>query len=191
MNKKGISNQTLVALVFLALVVAIGGTFVSLSKLRAIEITGFTSTPTGVVNVSTVTATDISLIVDSVSFGSLQADSVNSTLDDDPAPFNVSNDGNVCVNITLTRDNSSWFTGTTAYNDTMFNVTCGTTSTCLTLLTDWTDLNTTAVNALAHLNYTNGKDSAEVHIYIHVPSDETGGGKNTTVTFTASDSGKI
>lgn len=195
MGKKGISDKALVTLVIVAVVVSIACTWVSLSKLRTIEITGLATEVTGTVNVSAGIAADISLPVSTVNFGTMQMDQTNDTTDDNPAPFNVSNDGNVCVNITIYRDTTNWFTGTvhggnaSNTNDTMYQVECPGSNCQSGTVTSWTNITTSAVKAIAGLNWTSGNDTTQVEVKIHVPSDETPGAKGTVVTFSASDSG--
>lgn len=213
MNKKGISNQALVALVIAAVIVSIAGTWISLSKLKTIEITGLATEQTGTINVTAAAAADISLPTNSVNFSTLSNGQVNDTSTaafTGPAPFNISNDGNVCVNITVRRTQTGWLSGTVTggntsnNNGTLFNVTCygnwtassagcrvGTQNGTGPLGSGgWTNLtNGSAILAIGGLNYSSGNDTAEVEIRIHVPSDEAAGSKQTTVTFTASNSG--
>ena len=216
MDKKEVNfnsnNQLLTILVILAVIFSVSGFLISLSKIKTMEITGLATTQTGAVNVSATSAQDITLIVNQVNFGSLGAGSTNNTLDEAPLPFQLQNDGNVCVNITIERTQTSWITGSvqggnlSRNNNTMFNTTCSTPLKCrtghradngtgagpyeLNLNTTW--LNITqghALKAIVGLNFSDASDDAEVEILVHVPADEAAGNKNTSITFTASDSG--
>jgi len=195
MGKKGISDKALVTLVIIAVIVSIVGTLVSLSKLETIEITGLTPTQTGTINISAGVSADISLPVGTVNFGTMQLDETNDTTDNAPAPFNISNDGNVCVNITISRDTTNWFTGSvhggnaSDTNDTMHQVHCPGANCKSGTVTSWANISTDARLTIAGLNWTAGNDTTEVEVKVHVPANEPAGAKGTTVTFTASNSG--
>lgn len=189
-------NKLLMNLVIVALVVSIGGALISMDKLNSLGITG-EAIENGTINVTVGIVEDITLIVSNVDFGSMQGDGTNDTTDDSPAPFDVSNEGNICVNITIKRDDLNWFTGTTVAGDTQMNVTCP--SNCQSgtwgnasggSFPEWNNLTTSPQLMIAGLNWTDGAtDNAELEIKIHVPIDEPAGAKGTIVTFTASDSG--
>lgn len=198
MNKKGISNQALVTLAILALVVSVVGTLISLSKLETLRITGFASNITGTINITAGAATDISLPTATVNFGTMTGGEVNDTTDGYPAPFNISNDGNVCVNITIRRDQTNWLTGsvqggnTSNNNNTMYQIDCLGIGCKSGTVTSWTNItNSTGVLAIAGLNFTSGNDTAQVEVKVNVPTDEIGGTKGTVVTFSATNSGAI
>ena len=186
-----LSTNALALLLVIAILVSVGGTLVSLSRLHAQSleaITGGATTGTMTASVSNVTA--ISLQTATVAFGTVSLGTAYDTTGGSPAPFNVQNDGSVNVNVTINA--SAIFSGLTT-NDSSYRFKCrlnegpncptGSPST----FTDLPTANDTLLNrtAVYDLPFANTNDSRFVDIQINVPSDEPGGSKSSTVTFTA------
>ena len=86
---RDISNNTLVVLLVVAILVSVLGTWASLGKLT--PITGYSAvagTTTATVNETI----DISVTSATVGFGNMQTRQHNDTSDDSPAPFNFTNE---------------------------------------------------------------------------------------------------
>jgi hypothetical protein len=146
---------------------------------------------TGTANVTVASVVSISLPVNTIDFGTMNNGETDDTTDGAPAPFTVQNDGTVQVNVTIAA--TSLFSGTggpspsTAYQYQIANSTEGTLAwveTCSD--TAWTNMPTTAEDAICFLNFTDATDMVEVEIKVTVPNDEPAGFKSSTVTFTAS-----
>jgi len=146
----------------------------------------------GTTTVSVGVSTTISLPTSTVAFGSLDVNEYNDTVDDDPPPFTLQNDGSVDVNITVqatTIWNSSMGGNDTVYyryniseseDGTLFNVTED------VINSSWPFFRTDAVTAVTRVNFSNNNDLLEIDINITVPGDESQGDKSSSVTFTAS-----
>ncbi|MBI2671241.1 hypothetical protein HYX18_04675 [Candidatus Woesearchaeota archaeon] len=216
-QKKEISNNVLVVLIVTTIFVSIIGTWVSISRLS--PLTGFAATTTtiyGQVNVSINCTAGIGFARGNVNFTSaVGGDSRTSYTAadlDNSGPFNITNDGNSLVNISISSANL-WASSQGAIPSRFYsyNVThilagagiyigncsltyanngrfctqsgAGPNSTCGL----WRQFQSSADSgAVCRLNFTDGSDSVLVHVNITVPSDETGGRKNATVTFTSS-----
>ncbi len=133
----------------------------------------------------------ISAIVDSVNFSSLAPRQSDNTSDDIPEPFIIQNDGNSLINVSLnaTQLFIQAALGTSAYQfkiDNTSEVTAGSSAfNWEGSITDWTYMPSGAVTAIDSLRYQNSSDSAEVDIYVKVPTDETSGSKTSQVNFEA------
>jgi hypothetical protein len=132
----------------------------------------------------------ITLVKTSAELGSLAPGDENSTSGDVATPFELRNDGNVKVNITVN--------GTSLFNETA-NPTAnyryaanesteGVTYTSACSDTAWTNM--PALNAprlfLCYLGWITSADQAEVEIAVAVPASEPTGAKSSMVTFIAS-----
>ncbi len=196
---KQISNNVLFVIVVSAIAVSIIGTWVTITK-----ITPITGAVTGTTNVTVNTTTGISLATALVNFTeSTPGESRSSyrTSDIRSGPFNITNDGTVLVNITMSA--TTLFTsGTNAFpgftylynvsiladyqNKALWNCTVGLTAGLPYQFAGYRFVNNSAEVAICFLNFTDGKDSALVHINITIPSDETAGTKTSVVTFLGS-----
>jgi len=172
------SNKIYVLAVVAVLVVAaafIGG----LSSLGLI---------TGTTQLNVAVSVAISLPVSTVDFGSMSTSQTNDTSDSIPGPFEIQNDGNVRVNVTInatdlfsTASNPTAnyrFAANTSSEGTCFDTGSSTTA--------WTNMPSTATRFLTYLNFTDSCDLAEVEIEVTVPANEPAGAKSSTVTFLAS-----
>jgi hypothetical protein len=140
------------------------------------------------INITAYLATSLSVSV--VDFGILNVlnNSWNDTKDDSPFPFNLSNDGNCFVNVSI--NGSPLWSSVSApniyYNFSIRNATgeegafiwAGT-------QTNYTQMPTISANAIYYLNYSDAKDSAYADIYIKTPPNEPPSIRNSTVVFTS------
>jgi len=158
---------------------------------RAHDGTGYG--PWAAVRTLNVTAvTTISLVNDSMLFGSINILSYNDTLDNSPSPFVVQNDGNAFLNITISGT-SLWNSIVNPSKYFKFKIGNNTFSTPNengsfdwgSSLTDWRNVSTSEDMAISYLNYSEASDSARTDIYVEVPSGELPGTKTSTITFNA------
>jgi len=111
----------------------------------------------------------------------------SSNTDDGPSPFEIENDGNVLINVSInatplwdTESDSSSYYQFKADNESTesdsFN--------WLGSLTDWTNVSFTGyVVAVNDLDYEDASDTAEIDINVTVPINEDYGIKNSTIVF--------
>lgn len=192
-RKAELSTNALAALLVVAILVSVGGTFVSLSKLRADSISSITGAATSGTGTTTATITNITAITihqSPVAFGSIAAGAQDSTTDNSPVPFQVNNTGNVPINLTI---NATTIFTSANVNGSSYQFSCGADegANCptgsATSVTDMPTANNTNLNRTAIYDLPSGdnNDSREVEIYISVPSDEPGGAKTSIATFQA------
>ncbi|MCK4553039.1 LamG domain-containing protein [Candidatus Pacearchaeota archaeon] len=130
----------------------------------------------------------ISLPVDAINFGSFLT-GTNDTSDDVPAPFELQNDGNCLLNVSINAtdlwtavsnpsdyfkykiDNKSGEAG--AFNWLQSQI-------------DWQQIPATEATSIVELNWSNSMDIAEIDLNVTVPSQEVAGDKSSTVYFIAS-----
>lgn len=194
MNQKigELSTNALAMLLVIAILFSVGGTFVSLSKLRASlgDITGAATSGTGTVSSTITNTTAITIHQSPVAFGNLASGALDDTTDSSPVPFQINNTGNVPINVTVNA--SALFTASSV-NASSYRFSCGADEgpNCptgsATSQTNMPTANDTLLNrtAIYDLPVANGNDSREVEIYVSVPVDEPGGAKSSTVTFQA------
>ena len=101
-----VSNNLLTSLVVLAIIVSVAGMYsilnaVSVMQVPMVPSTGITGAATGTTQVNVGQVAAISLIVQTVDFGTMVVNENNNTVDDSPFPFTVQNDGNLDVNVTI------------------------------------------------------------------------------------------
>jgi len=187
-----ISNQALAILLIVAIVATVGETLFLVSRIQIpLETTG---AATGITKVNVSSAVIISLPVSTVDFGTLfQGDSKNTTTGS-PGPLIVQNDGTVSVNVSIARDaaSSPLFSGSGGGDNTatfQFEVANSTEPGSFNWAgskTTWNNVpGTSAVSAIAQLNYSDATDSAAIELLVKVPMDEPTGQKNETLVFTA------
>jgi parallel beta-helix repeat protein len=144
---------------------------------------------------------DIHVINENVSFGIIEPNGINDTLDNSPFPFVVENTGNSFVNISLNftelwdsvlfgglfyrfkidRSTITDLDGQNLNEPNSFNYGASRTS--------WQNIgpypDPSLENVIVDLNYSDASDLAEVDLYIRAPAGEGGGKKESTVTFIA------
>ena len=133
----------------------------------------------------------LSLPNSTINFGTLIYPNSNDTADDSPLPFLIQNDGNSLTNITI-RSTDLWksvanpnaFYRFKADNNTLENNSF-----------NWALSTNTYTNipafaspqiCIALINHTDVTDSAQIDIYVEVPSNEGPGARNSSITFTGS-----
>jgi len=118
-------------------------------------------------------------------FGSLAVGATDDTTDDSPLPFNVSNDGNSMIDVNVTATPIFNSSTSMTYDGKVDNTTETGSFNWSRSTTTFTAFSTITNITIAHLNYSNSTDSAEVDVKVVVPPDEPFGNKTSTVTFTA------
>jgi len=123
----------------------------------------------------------ITLPTNTVEFGSmLLLQNKNTSLSGGYQPITISNDGNIPLNITI--NGTSFFENSGGvYNFSMEENETGAFSSALL---EWTEMNSTAQNALTDLYHENGSNTANVvnlNLLVVVPNEEPSGDKNSTI----------
>ncbi len=130
----------------------------------------------------------LTLINDTVNFGSMMIGQTDNTTDDDPPPFMIQNDGNCFIDVNISASDLLWDTKATASEffqykadnttgeEKSFNWSAS--------LTAFTNVPTVDDIFLKHLNYTDSSDSAEIDLKIEVPLDEPAGDKSSIIVLT-------
>jgi len=130
----------------------------------------------------------LTLLVDSVEFGSLNANDAVNTTERLPVPFVGENNGNIISNITITATPfftsvgypSLYYQFNISENESnSYNYTFST--------QEWTNMtNVSSVIDVFNLNWLDAKDTFQTELLVTIPGDELAGSKNSTVTFTVS-----
>ena len=189
-KRAALTTNILAMFLGVAILISIGTTVFTLDRLHTASLTEITGAVTGTANVTITNTTSISLPNSTVAFGDITIGTANDTTDNNPLPFQVRNDGSVNVNVTINA--SALFTGLTR-NQSSYRFVCRADEgeNCPTgsaaSLTDMPTANDTLLNrtAVFDLPADDSNDSRFVDIEVRVPSDEPGGAKSSTVTFTA------
>ncbi len=149
---------------------------------------------TGVTNVTVYTTTSLTMIISNVYLGNLTIGDTNgSDTNEQGDGFQIQNDGNVLLNVSMSA--TSLFTATpNPTSNYLFIVSDAgeggintTTWGEETINTTYTNVPGTSTLIITYLNETDASDLAEIDINITVPTAETAGLKTSTVTFTAVD----
>ena len=182
-----ISNNSLVVLILIAIFISVAGTWISLGKL--IPITGYGAGASGTTTATVNDTVDITLSNSPVAFGNQDIGVYNSTSDDNPDAFNISNDGSVYINVTASVTSlwDSQSSPTSYYNISCRNETwwsCDDAHSNDSSSSNPADASATVIIPGLPFNLTN--NSARVDVSICVPLGEAAGAKSSTITFTAS-----
>jgi hypothetical protein len=149
---------------------------------------GFATKVEGTSAVTVVGTVVITLPTSTVNLGSLAQSSSNNTAA--WTPFNLSNDGNVKVNVTINAS-SLWSTAANPTSNYQFAANESWEGVCYSVESATTLTNMyasgSATKFLTQLNYTDACDTAEIEIAVTVPSNEPTGAKTSTVSFIASE----
>ncbi len=185
-----ISNDVLAVLVIAAMAISLAGTFTTLSLITEPE--GMTGFITGITNVSLPREAGIDLKVQLVNFGEMQLGAQNTTNNYDPHPFVVENNGSVFVNVSVSA--TALWGSVNMGNVTYYAVNASDNNETSSLsvvadgwVSDFIGMNTSSNVIIRCMNYSNSNDAINVHINITVPSGESTGYKESTVTFTGAD----
>jgi len=203
-----LSNKSLALLLVVAIVISVGGTMVSLSKLNSIRYTGFASSsnsPQGTANLTINSSLVLTFVVSNVNFGTGYTNdsgagieqcvmdtngSANSAdcigFNSGVSPFVLRNDGNKNLNVSISaNENATTFiSGTNPVFQ--FFIEDNETGSCTTPNpTVWTDMNTTSVDMCGTgglLANPSTSDELRIHIKVSVPQDAIPGAKTATLT---------
>ncbi|MBU0929733.1 MAG: hypothetical protein KJ623_01535 [Nanoarchaeota archaeon] len=150
----------------------------------------------GTANVTIISVVEITLVTNSVNFGTVTAGSSKNTTTNNPPPFLLRNDGSVKVNVTIARSSNSTalFNGTGGGdNTTSFQfeaavATEGISADPACSISTWTNIpGTNPLIVLCRFNYVDNNDEAEIELLIRPPSDEPPGTKSESLVFIASE----
>ncbi|MFA4960034.1 MAG: hypothetical protein WC548_00005, partial [Candidatus Pacearchaeota archaeon] len=131
----------------------------------------------------------ILMIQDEVSFSALTPlDNNNDTIDNNPEPFVLENNGNSLINVSV-NSSALWNTQQTESDYYQFKVDNysgeGGAFTWLSSVVDWFNFPLSGnVVAIDRLNYSDVKDSAEIDVRVELPPNEDPGAKGAIVVFT-------
>ncbi len=143
-------------------------------------------------NFTVVEYVDISLVNSSISFGTLAISQSDDTTDSSPEPFQIQNDGNVRVNVSV-LSTSIWQSSLGQLGTSYFRFKANRTSespsfSWSTSATSWLNMSGSAQLAIAYLNYSDASDLGAVDLFVKVPADEPPGQRQATITFNAKQS---
>ncbi len=128
----------------------------------------------------------VSMIDDTVNFGSIYSGQTNNSTDDNPTPFSLSNDGNCFINVSLNSTQLWDKTPNTneSYRYKFDEVESNSFNSSNSIIT-WTNvpIGITSYYVLNELNWSDSSDNAETDILITVPTDEMAGVKSSLMTF--------
>lgn len=140
----------------------------------------------------------LTLMDSSADFGSMTLGETNDTLDNDPYPIRVRNDGNVVADINLTADQYLWNRYQSPSSYFQYQINNATADAGKGYIDEsggfnWSDsstgswyniaiTNTTA--SIRQLNFTDSQNEAEVDLRIEVPADEPSGNKGASIVLT-------
>ena len=186
-----VSDRTLVVLIVVALLTTVGGTITILQKVgpELPLLTGFATTDTGEVNLTIDATVSIRLTVDEVNFsggsplsggGLTQLNTSgaaggggNPSTFANPGDFQVENDGNVPVNLTINATPASVWIGGTSPTYRFSSTNPGSDDGCAInrTSTEPTTLNATQVDFCLNLTFSDSADTTNISIYVGIPSD--------------------
>ena len=130
----------------------------------------------------------ITLTLDEIDFGSMASWDENDTSDDNPSPFELQNDGNSVVNISL-NSSALWDNEPTDSDKYQFKIDeTGETGAFawLSSITNWFNMPITGnIVAIHNLSYVDSKDSVEIDLRVDSPSEEPGA-KSAMIIITSS-----
>ncbi len=198
-----VSNKTLAILVGVAIVISLVG-ILSINKGGITYITGKGGTGTGPVSFNATSEVSI-LVTGSIDWGNgrVNATSTSSTLDSQAGTvvggtwtpitqyIKVENDGTVNISVNLSanaNNNANGLIGGTSPSFKMKGIATEANS-CVTLQTSYTAVpnsTETPYPICDKLQYTNSADTFNVSAEVVIPSDAAAGGRNATITFSAS-----
>lgn len=180
-----VSDSVLASLLVAAVIISAAGMLIISSQISSI-----TGAATGYANVTVATTVAISLQVYEVNFGFMSVGENNDTSDSSPPPFEVRNDGNVDVNVSVYatdlwnatgyQNPTPNFLGKCRDKDTS---SCGAGSAAN--YTQIANTTNTTWYPIRELRFPAAFDEAYFDINVTVPSEETPGTKASTITFTA------
>ncbi len=194
-----ISNKTLAVIVVAAIVVTLGSTAL-IMRMGSPVITGMATDQVGTAqfNITSVVSIAIDDALIDFGAGSVTSPADYAVIDSDTTVtdgdwsgtedhFEVENDGNVAINITINASNvASGFIGGTSPAYKWMTDNSEADGTCATPISSYTDATTTTQLFCSNLGFATGADSAALDLQLTIPSDATPGQKTSVVQFTAS-----
>ena len=130
----------------------------------------------------------ISLINDTVNFGSLSPDAVDNTTDFSPNPLLIENKGNAITTVNLSSATQlfSSYSQPNSYFKIRVNATSSYEGSFNNTGSQINWMNVPVVNQTLFnvLNYSTGRDRGDIHVRVQVPNDEPSGTKSSILTLT-------
>jgi hypothetical protein len=212
------SNRTLAYLLLVAIVMSLGGTFISLNKLGAgqPQISGSATSVSGTGALTTGASLGITLITSSIQFGTCVPGNLNTTLlrsndtsnynatpypgactfsgSNAPQNFTIENTGSVGTNVSIQSDSIQLTGGSNqslwyAYENATNSPGCNR-STGNTVPRRWLNITSAGVDNVtcAYLMSSSSNKRIWVYLMLYLPSDAAVGTRSATLTFTAKNS---
>lgn len=190
---KEVSDRVVSVALILAILSTLGGFLVILTTISGdfSQITGFAQTQTAVVNVTVAATASIGISPTRIEFGSGTLDggpngtAINTSGGGSnlggfskPSPINVTNDGNVDLNITINGTlPSTWLNSGSTYEWAGANTTeagaCGGGAGFSNLTTARSPFQAALRRVCANLTFSDGTDSISIHIFLNLSSSLT------------------
>jgi hypothetical protein len=186
MANKNQSNEYVLAIVVAVALAAV--------LIGGMNVMGFLTIQSGTSALTVTSTVAITLQQGTVNLGSLTQGQTNQTsgVATDNRAFNLTNDGNVKVNVTINATNL-WNTTANPTANYQYAVNNTTQGNCYQMhvntMTSWTNMYapTVPTTFLVFLNFTDTCDSAKAEIKVTVPSNEPTGFRTSMVTFVANE----
>ena len=210
-----ISNRTLALFLAFAVIISIGGTFLSLNKLNSLgkQSTNYATTSTGTALLNITTQASIRFVVNILDFGagyvntsggytnctmyvndSVNINKVGCINFNSVTPYGsffLENDGSLYVNLTLncSANSTNFIGGNYSVAKFQYAVSNNESGSCSGVLSNygWTDADKIDVNICGNLSYISSQNSLRLGVKVVIPYDAYNGSR--TATFTATGTG--
>ncbi len=143
-------------------------------------------------NFTLVSSVSIIVTQDTMNFGTMTQFEINDTTNNQPAPFELENDGNLEANVSV-NSTSLWQSNSAQLNTSYFqfkadNSTEANSFNWVNSQTTWANISDFYKSVIGTLNHTDINDLVEIDIRVEVVSDEPPGSKSAILTFYAEES---
>ena len=178
-----ITNNTLVVLLGISVLISIAGTWITLDVTN--RITG-AATDTGTTTLTITGVTSCSAVDNTIAFGTMTVDSNNNSINASDW-ISINNTGNTDINVSAYATENLFTSSGAAppshYWQVRCNSTLGGNSCGTTTYTNLTNSLATAIELIDLVSPTDNNDTMYAGVNVTVPSDETFGAKSGTITF--------
>jgi len=176
-----------VILISLSIIFSVISTWITLTRIS--PLTGFLGASQGIVNVTVNGTLSFTINPQSVNFSRLNPNDNDNTTDLNPLPFNVTNDGNSLLNISLS---SAQLFQSAALGTFYFQVGCGNTTVegnCssrsnTTAPSQFTNVLSNSFVVIPYLDFEDSNDTNYIHVNVGIPAGEPAGLREAILTFT-------
>ncbi len=176
------SNNTLVVLLSLAIMVSVFGTWVSLSYIDSLDLLTGRATDTGTTSLTVSGVTSCTASDNTIAFGTMERGTSNDSVTVNDY-ITIENNGNTQINVTAYATAELWDDATYQTTSDYWQVRCNT-SESGTCNTTYGNVPGADGNLIAYLvNPDDSTDAITVGVNVTVPSDELSGAKSGTLTF--------